>query len=154
MEFTGTLHQRWKPFNFGLMNSNVTGRQPKMKHAQNVQLKRPRQKWLKKSIASSWKITGEYYATLLSRLHEKLRTERPKLVNKKILFHQDNAPTPIFCNFNGKSAWIRVQTIALSTLFFWFGSFWLLFISKPQDLARGKEIFVCCRGYHRCGWVF
>ena len=24
-------------------------------------------------------ITGEYYATLLSRLHEKLRTERPKI---------------------------------------------------------------------------
>ena len=35
-------------------------------------------------------ITGKYYATLLSRLHEKLRTERPKLAPKKILFHQDN----------------------------------------------------------------
>ena len=29
---------------------------------------------------------GEYYAKLLSRLHEKLRTERPKLALKKILF--------------------------------------------------------------------
>ena len=30
-------------------------------------------------------ITGEYYATLLSRLHEKLQTERSKLAHKKIL---------------------------------------------------------------------
>ena len=31
-------------------------------------------------------------ATLLSRLHEKLRTERPTLAHKKNPFHQDNAP--------------------------------------------------------------
>ena len=30
-------------------------------------------------------ITGEYYATLVSRFHEKLQTERPKLAHKKIL---------------------------------------------------------------------
>ena len=36
-------------------------------------------------------ITGKYYATLLSRLHKKLRTKRPKLAHKKICFHQDNA---------------------------------------------------------------
>ena len=40
----------------------------------------------------AWKIKGEYYATLLSRLHEELRAERPKLAHKKILFRQDNAP--------------------------------------------------------------
>ena len=45
-----------------------------------------------------------------------------------------------FRSFNGKSAWIRVQNFALFALFSWFGSFWLLFIFKPQDLARGKEI--------------
>ena len=38
----------------------------------------------------------EYYATLLSRLHGKLRTERPKLAYKKILFHQDNVPAHTF----------------------------------------------------------
>ena len=37
------------------------------------------------------KITGEYYATLVSRLHDKLRMELPKLAHKKILFHQNNA---------------------------------------------------------------
>ena len=40
-------------------------------------------------------ITGEYYATLLSRLHKKLQTECPKLAHQKILFHQDNAPAHI-----------------------------------------------------------
>ena len=37
-------------------------------------------------------ITGEYCATLLSRSHEKLGMERPKLTCKKILFDQHNAP--------------------------------------------------------------
>ena len=36
--------------------------------------------------------TEKCYATLPSRLHEKLRTERSKLAYRKILFHQDNAP--------------------------------------------------------------
>ena len=38
-------------------------------------------------------ITEEYYATLLSRLHEKLGTEPSKLAHKKIISHHDNAPT-------------------------------------------------------------
>ncbi|KMQ87583.1 mariner transposase [Lasius niger] len=37
-------------------------------------------------------ITGAYYATLLNRLDEELRTKRPRLMKKKLLFHQDNAP--------------------------------------------------------------
>ena len=37
-------------------------------------------------------ITGKYFATLLIRLHGKLRMERPKLAHKKILFHQDTVP--------------------------------------------------------------
>ena len=41
-------------------------------------------------------ITGKYYATLLSRLHGKLQTERPNLAHKKILFHRDHASTYTF----------------------------------------------------------
>ena len=37
-------------------------------------------------------ITEEYFLTRLIRLLEKLRTERPVLAHKKIVFHQDNAP--------------------------------------------------------------
>ena len=59
-----------------------------------------------------------------------------------------------FRSFNGKSAWIRIQTFASSTRFSWLSSFWLLFISKPEDLARGKEISVWWGGYRRCEWVF
>lgn len=36
-------------------------------------------------------ITGEYYASLLDRLNEKIQEKRPHLKKKKILFHQDNA---------------------------------------------------------------
>jgi len=39
-------------------------------------------------------ITGEYYSNLLTRLDEKIREKRPSLQKKKkIIFHQDNAPT-------------------------------------------------------------
>jgi transposase len=38
-------------------------------------------------------ITGEYYSNLLTRLDEKNREKRPSLQKKKIIFHQDNAPT-------------------------------------------------------------
>ena len=38
-------------------------------------------------------ITGEYYSNLLTRLDEKIREKRPALQKKKIIFHQDNAPT-------------------------------------------------------------
>lgn len=37
-------------------------------------------------------ITGAYYVELLNRLREEISTKRPSLVDKKILFHQDNAP--------------------------------------------------------------
>lgn len=37
-------------------------------------------------------ITGEYYTSLLERLNEEIKTKRPRLKHKKILFHQDNAP--------------------------------------------------------------
>ena len=37
-------------------------------------------------------ITGEYYATLLSRLHEKLRTERPKMVHNIKTTHRLTLP--------------------------------------------------------------
>lgn len=38
-------------------------------------------------------ITGEYYATLLDRLREELEKKQPRLARKKVLFHQDNAPS-------------------------------------------------------------
>jgi histone-lysine N-methyltransferase SETMAR len=39
-------------------------------------------------------ITGEYYCNLLTRLDEKIREKRPSLQKKKkIIFHQDSAPT-------------------------------------------------------------
>lgn len=36
-------------------------------------------------------ITGEYYASLLDDLNEKIKEKRPHLKRKKVLFHQDNA---------------------------------------------------------------
>jgi hypothetical protein len=37
--------------------------------------------------------TGEYYSNLLTRLDEKICEKRPGLQKKKIIFHQDSAPT-------------------------------------------------------------
>lgn len=37
-------------------------------------------------------ITGQYYASLLDRLNEEIKKNRPHLAKKKVLFHQDNAP--------------------------------------------------------------
>lgn len=37
-------------------------------------------------------ITGVYYAALLDQLKLKIKEKRPHLANKKVLFHQDNAP--------------------------------------------------------------
>jgi hypothetical protein len=47
-------------------------------------------------------ITGEYYSNLLTRLDEKISEKRPGLQKKKI-FHQDNAPALVQkCFGNGK----------------------------------------------------
>ena len=40
-------------------------------------------------------ITGAYYAALLDRLVDEIRKKRPHLKKKKILFHDDNAPSHI-----------------------------------------------------------
>lgn len=37
-------------------------------------------------------INGEYYASLLDQLNKEIKTKRPHLAKKKILFHHDNAP--------------------------------------------------------------
>lgn len=37
-------------------------------------------------------INGEYYAALLQRLSEEIKTKRPYLVINKVLFHHDNEP--------------------------------------------------------------
>ena len=41
-------------------------------------------------------ITGEYYSNLLTRLDKKISERRPGLQKKKIIFHQDSAPTKVF----------------------------------------------------------
>lgn len=38
-------------------------------------------------------ITGAYYASLLDRLNDEIKKKRPHLAKKKILFHDDNAPS-------------------------------------------------------------
>jgi histone-lysine N-methyltransferase SETMAR len=38
-------------------------------------------------------ITGAYYAALLDRLVDELKKKRPHLAKKKVLFHDDNAPS-------------------------------------------------------------
>jgi len=38
-------------------------------------------------------ITGEYYSNLLTRVDEKIHEKKPGLQKKKIIFHQDSAPT-------------------------------------------------------------
>jgi len=38
-------------------------------------------------------ITGEYYSSLLTRADEKIHEKKPVLQKKKIIFHQDSAPT-------------------------------------------------------------
>ena len=38
-------------------------------------------------------ITGAYYASLLDKLKAELAEKRPHLQKKKVLFHQDNAPS-------------------------------------------------------------
>jgi len=38
-------------------------------------------------------ITREYYSNLLTRLDEKIHEKKPSLQKKKIIFHQNNAPT-------------------------------------------------------------
>ncbi|XP_054729335.1 histone-lysine N-methyltransferase SETMAR-like [Anastrepha obliqua] len=37
-------------------------------------------------------VTGEYYASLLDRLNDETKKQRPHLAKKKVLFHQGNAP--------------------------------------------------------------
>lgn len=37
-------------------------------------------------------INGEYYSNLLQRLSVEIKSKRPHLAKKKVLFHQDNAP--------------------------------------------------------------
>ena len=47
-------------------------------------------------------ITGEYYATLVSRLHEKLLTKRPKLAHRNPFSSRQRTGLH-FRSFNGKS---------------------------------------------------
>ena len=37
-------------------------------------------------------INSDYYMTLLDRLSAEIKTKRPHMQKKKVLFHQDNAP--------------------------------------------------------------
>jgi histone-lysine N-methyltransferase SETMAR len=44
-------------------------------------------------LENSKTITGKHYSNLLTRLDKKIRETRLGLQKKKIIFHQDNAPT-------------------------------------------------------------
>ena len=87
-------------------------------------------------------------------LAQKTANETSEIGAQKNPFSSRQRADSHFRNFNGTNAWIRVQTFASSNLFSLFGSFWLVIIFKPQDLTRGKDIFVWCGAYRRCGWVF
>ena len=50
-------------------------------------------------------ITGAYYAALLDRLVNEIKKERPHLKKKKILFHNDNAPSHILEALTNRIIW-------------------------------------------------
>ena len=72
-----TLHQRWRPFH-------------------RLGKWWPLFFWVAQGIIIIYylqkgqTITGKYYATLLSHLHEKLRKKHLKLAHERMLFHQNN----------------------------------------------------------------
>ena len=90
MKFTGTMHRRWRPFTFRSKRANTVSWAGKVMatvfwDAQGI--------FLIDYLQKCYTITREYYAKLLSRSHEKMWVELPKLVHKKkTLFHQDNVP--------------------------------------------------------------
>ena len=63
-------------------------------------------------------------------LAQKTANGTSKISARKKLFSSRQRTDSHFRSFNGKRAWMRVQTVASSTLFSWFGSSWLLSISK------------------------
>lgn len=60
---------------------------------------------------------------LLEQLNEKILKQRVDLSKKKIIFYPDNA-----CSHtsNEKIEWIEWRFVAISALFTWFESLWLL----------------------------
>jgi hypothetical protein len=68
-------------------------------------------------------ITGEYNSILLTRLDEKIHEKRPGLQKKKIIFHQDNAPTQKSVLAMGKLRDLHYELLEHPPyLFFRFGS--------------------------------
>ena len=86
-------------------------------------------------------ITGECYATLLNRLHEKIRTQRPKFTHKKNPLSSRQRTGSHFRSFNGKRTWISVQTFASSTLLSWF-------VSSDFFLFPNVKIWLGERDFH------
>ena len=50
------------------------------------------------------KITRAYYAALLDRMVYEIRKKKPHLKKKKILFHDENAPSQTSKHYTGKKA--------------------------------------------------
>ena len=61
-------------------------------------------------------ITETYYATLLTCLKEELRTKRPRLAHKKVIFLHDNAPAHTSAIAMANLYKFRVRTATSSTL--------------------------------------
>ena len=58
-------------------------------------------------------ITGAYYASLLDKLKAELAEKRPHLQKKKILFHQDNAPSHTLSTAMAKIYELRFELLDL-----------------------------------------
>lgn len=57
-------------------------------------------------------VTGEYYAALLDKLNDEIKHKRPHLAKKKVLYHQDNAPSHTSLKAMAKLDQLRFQLVA------------------------------------------
>ena len=90
---------------------------------------------MKKSSSTTLRKGGAYYAALLVQLVNKIRKKRQHLEKKKIIFHDDNAPSHTLNVAQTKKAWIGFQIASASIVFFRPGPQRLLYVPKPQEMA-------------------
>lgn len=84
-------------------------------------------------------------------MKEKLKN-KPRLANKKELFHWDNAPSHKSIIAMTK-LWIGFRIDSSYTLFFGFGLVRLLAVPKFKNLTQWENIFIEW-GNHCCQWIF
>ncbi|GFW82705.1 histone-lysine N-methyltransferase SETMAR [Trichonephila clavipes] len=89
-------------------------------------------------------ITGAYYASLLDKLKAELAGKLPHLQKKKILFHQDNAPSHTSAVAMAKihELWIELLDHAANGLLTRSSPKQFLFVHSSKNCARRTEIFV------------